>query len=170
MPNRSLTLALFAAALLTNGVAVLAQAPKRTPAQQPAGPQPIVRTAFIAQMDAQFGKMDADKNGQLTRTEIEQFETEKALAEAQARNEALFDQLDLNKNGQLSAKEFAKLVTEPAAVSAQPLLSREDGNRDGQISLAEHRSATLANFDRLDADKDGVVSVAEMQVGGIAPR
>ena len=32
-----------------------------------------------------------------------------------------------------------------------------DGNRDSQISLAEHRTATLANFDRLDTDKDGVV-------------
>jgi Ca2+-binding EF-hand superfamily protein len=121
-------------------------------------------------MDAQFGKMDADKNGLVTRPEIEQFEKQRALAEAQARNESLFDQLDVNKNGQISATEFAKLVTEPAVTSAQPMLGREDGNRDGQISLVEHRAATLANFDRIDTDKDGVVSVAEMKAGGIAPR
>lgn len=168
MRHQPLAHALFAAALLAGSAA--AQTQKPTPPQQPAGPQPILRAAFIAQMDAQFGKMDADRNGQLTRTEIEQFEQQWALAEAQERNEALFDQLDVNKNGQLSAKEFAKLVTEPAAVSAGPMLSREDGNRDGQISLAEHRAATLANFDRLDADRDGVVSVDEMKAGGIEPR
>lgn len=170
MPYRMLVHALLAATLFTGAVAALAQAQKPAATAQPAGPQPILRTGFIAQMDAQFGKMDADRNGQLTLAEIEQFERQTALAAAEARNEALFDRLDVNKNGQLSAKEFAKLVTQPPAVGAQPMLSREDGNRDGQISLAEHRTATLANFDRIDTDKDGVVSVAEMQAGGIQPR
>jgi hypothetical protein len=34
----------------------------------------------------------------------------------------------------------------------------------------EHRAATVANFDRLDADKDGIVTAAEMKAGGILPR
>jgi Ca2+-binding EF-hand superfamily protein len=168
--HRSLAHVLIAVALVAQGPAALAQKQKRVQAQAPAGPQPILRANFIAQMDAQFGKMDADKNGLVTRPEIEQFEKQRALAEAQARNESLFDQLDVNKNGQISATEFAKLVTEPAVTSAQPMLGREDGNRDGQISLVEHRAATLTNFDRIDTDKDGVVSVAEMKAGGIAPR
>ena len=33
-----------------------------------------------------------------------------------------------------------------------------DGNRDQQVSLVEHRTATLANFDRLDTDRNGVVT------------
>lgn len=132
--------------------------------------QTLVRAKFAAQMDAQFRQIDTDGNGQLTGTEIEKFESQKALVEAQKRNEDLFDQLDTNKNGQISATEFSKLVREPAGVSAQPMLSREDGNRDSQISLVEHRTATLANFDRLDTDKDGVVTPAEMKAGGIAPR
>ena len=172
VPYRSLTYALLAAALLTSNSVALGQAKKkRATVQQPAGPQPILRAAFLAQMDAQFSKIDTDKNWQLSRTEIEQFEKDKALAEAQARNGALFDQLDLNKNGQLSATEFAKLVTQPKGeVSADPMLSREDGDRDGQISLVEHRTTTLANFDRVDTDKDGVVTVDEMKAGGVAPR
>ena len=169
MPYRTLAHAFIAAALLVPGPSP-AQAPKRAPAQQPTGSQPILRAAFIAQMDAQFGKMDADRNGRLDRSEIEQFEAQKALAEAQARNESLFDQLDVNKNGQISATEFAKLVAQPAAVGAQPMLSREDGNRDGHISLVEHRVATVANFDRLDTDRDGVVSLAEMRAAGITLR
>ena len=170
MRLRPLVNPLLAAALLAGGGPGLAQA-RKPPPQPPAGSQPLLRANFLAQMDAQFGKMDSDRNGQLSRTEIEQFEQQKALAEAQARNDALFDRLDVNKNGQISASEFDKLVPErPPASSAQPMLSREDSNRDGLISLIEHRSATLANFDRLDRDRDGAVSPDEMKAGGITPR
>ena len=118
-----------------------------------------------------LGKLDSDKDGRLSGTEIEQFEKQRLLAEAQARNDALFDRLDVNKNGQISSREFDKLVPEkPLAAGAQPMLSREDSNRDGQISLIEHRSATLANFDPLDVDRDGVVLAFEMRTGGITPR
>ena len=170
MPIRPLAHALLAAYLLTLGAAAPGQARKRAPVPQSTEPQSILRANFVAQMDAQFAKMDADANGQLARAEIEQFEQEKAVAEAKARNAALFDQLDTNNNGQISATEFEKLVAKPPAASAQPMLSREDGNRDGQISLVEHRVATLANFDRIDADKDGVVTALEMKAGGVNPR
>jgi len=129
--------------------------------------QPIVRAQFLAQMDTLFRQMDADKNGQLTRTEIEQHQQQSAIAEAKARNRAQFAELDVNKNGQLSPAEFAKLTPPTAAANAGPMLAREDSNRDSQVSLVEHRSATLANFDRLDTDKDGVVSGAELKAGGI---
>jgi Ca2+-binding EF-hand superfamily protein len=129
--------------------------------------QPIPRTQFIADMDTQFRKMDADKNGLLSRVEIEQFQKLTAIAEAQARNRALFAQLDADKNGQLSPAEFARVNAPAPAANATPMLNREDGNRDGQISLVEHRTATLANFDRLDTDKDGTVTPAEMKAGGI---
>ncbi len=45
---------------------------------------------------------------------------------------------------------------------------RFDTSKDGKVSLIEHRTATLANFDRLDTDKDGVVTGAEMKAGGVA--
>jgi Ca2+-binding EF-hand superfamily protein len=132
--------------------------------------QPIPRAQFIADMDVQFRKMDADKNGQLTRVEIEQFQKLTAIAEAQARNRALFAHLDADKNGQLSPAEFAKATTTAPAANGQPMIARMDSNRDSQVNLIEHRTATLANFDRLDVDKDGVVTPAELKAGGIAPR
>jgi Ca2+-binding EF-hand superfamily protein len=150
-----------------------APAAAQTKAAKPAkaaGEQPLARTQFLAQMDTQFRAIDADGNGQLSVAEIEQSEKKRLMAEAQARNDALFDRLDTNNNGQISATEFAKLVAEPAGASAQPMLSREDRNRDNQISLVEHRTATLASFDRLDMDKDGNVTADEMKVGGITPR
>jgi Ca2+-binding EF-hand superfamily protein len=126
----------------------------------------MARAQFIAEMDSQFHTIDTDKSGQLTRPEIEQFDKLSADARAKARNRALFAQLDTNKNGQLSPTEFAAL-TPPSVANPQPMLTREDLNRDGQISLVEHRSAALANFDRLDTDKNGVVSLTEMKAAGI---
>jgi Ca2+-binding EF-hand superfamily protein len=147
-------------------VAVLVLTTPCMAAAQAAAPS-IPRTQFIADMDVQFRKMDADKNGQLTRTEIEQFQKLTAVAEAQARNRALFAQLDTDRNGQISPAEFAKATTPSTAANAQPMLARMDGNRDSQIDLIEHRTATLANFDRLDTDKNGIVTPAEMKAGGI---
>lgn len=132
--------------------------------------KPLARSQFIAEMDAEFRKTDADKNGQLTRTEIEQYQMLQAVAQAQARNSAAFAQLDSDKNGQLSKAEFAKIGTPAPTANAQPMLGRMDGNRDSQVSLVEHRTATLANFDRLDVDKDGNVTPAEMRAGGVTPR
>jgi hypothetical protein len=135
---------------------------------QTAAVKPIPRAQFIAEMDGQFRTIDTDKNGQLSRAEIEQYQKISADADAKARNRALFAELDANKNGQLSASEFAKLAAPAPAANAQPMLTQEDSNRDSQISLAEHRAATLANFDRLDTDRNGVVTAAEMKAAGIA--
>ena len=71
-------------------------------------------------------------------------------------------------NGQLSLAEFTRLATAtPPRVDVSATMNRLDLNRDQKITLIENRTATLANFDKLDTDKDGVVSVAEMRAGGI---
>lgn len=162
----SLMVTAFAVSALLGSSAAVGQ-PKPPAA---ATVQPLPRAQFIRDMDGEFRKMDADKNGQLARTEIEQYQKLQAVAQAAARNKATFAQLDTDKNGQLSPAEFARLVQPPPAANPQPMLARMDGNRDQQISLIEHRTATLANFDRVDTDKDGYVSAAEMKAGGIAPR
>lgn len=162
---------MIAMAWLTAGATDVAEAQKRAPpTPQAAGPQPIQRTAFIAQMDSQFSKMDADKNGQLTKAEIEQFQQSQALADAQERNRALFAQLDVDNNRQLSPAEFARLVAATQPKDAAPIMARIDANRDGNVTPSEYRTATLANFDRLDTDRNGTVTPAEMQAGGVTPR
>jgi hypothetical protein len=42
------------------------------------------------------------------------------------------------------------------------MMTRFDGNRDQVITMVEYRAATLANVDRLDTDKDGVRTGAEI--------
>jgi hypothetical protein len=137
---------------------------------EPTGPKPIARAQFLASVDGEFRKIDADKNGQASKAELEQFQQRQMVAAAEARNRAQFAGLDANKDGQLSPAEFARLVPPPPLANGQAVLARMDGNRDGQVSLVEYRAATLANFDRLDTDRDGTVTPTEMKAGGVAPR
>ena len=136
-------------------------------AQAPAG-QAVPRAQFITTMDGEFRKMDKDRNGQVTRAEADAYQRAAALAAATQRARASFATLDRDRNGQLSFDEFFRLVpTDRISADGQRLIATMDSTRDGQVSLIEHRTATLANFDRLDADKDGVVSATEMKAGGI---
>ena len=127
---------------------------------------PIPRATYLTIMDQEFRKMDADKDGKLGRAEVEAFQRAAAVAEAAQRNRALFAQLDTDRNGQLSPAEFLK-VTVPAVTDARPMFSQYDGNRDGIITLVEHRTIKLARFDAIDADKDGIASPAEQRAAGL---
>lgn len=138
-----------------------ARAPAATAAQ------PIPRATFLANMDSDFRKMDADRNGIVTRAEVERSQREAAALRAQTRLRARFAELDTDRNGQLSLAEFGRVQGAVPPANPTPLLSRFDLNRDNAISLVEYRTGTLANFDRLDVDKDGIVGAAEMKAGGI---
>ena len=119
------------------------------------------RAKFVSNSEADFARIDANKDGQMSRAEIETFQRTTATAMFTARNKAMFAQLDSDKNGQLSSAEFAKLMPEPK-VDASNML-RIDTSKDGQISLAEHRAATLDVFTKIDTNKDGTVTAAEAQ-------
>jgi len=160
------TIALFGA-LSAEGAAYGQQKLAASPAPASTAQRPIARAQFIVEMDTEFNKIDADKNRQLSPVEIDQFQKLQAVAQAQSRNRALFAQLDADRNGQLSQAEFAKLSPPPPTSGPQQMLTRMDSNRDNQVSQIEYRASTLVNFDRLDADKDGYVSPAEMKAGGV---
>lgn len=157
--------------LISLSLLAVSAASSAQPAQRPAAPQAapaaVARTQFIADMDEQFRKMDADKNGQLNRTEIEQFQRLTAVAGARAQNAALFQQLDKDRNNWIDANEFAAVTAAPPQVNGMNVIARMDSDQSQTVSMVEHRVATLANFDRLDTDKDGVVTAAEMRAGGI---
>ena len=127
----------------------------------------VPRSDYIATMDIEFRKMDADKNGQVTRTEVEANERGVALGQARARALAKFAELDVDRNGQISPVEFNKLISGTPVVDGRPLIGKLDTNKDGQISLIEHRAGKLSYFDQIDSDKDGIVSVAEMKAAGV---
>lgn len=172
--NRVLLASLVFSLLAPQSLAQTAR-PRPAPAV-PAAPQPqprppvaatpqvpdMPRAAFISQMDIEHRKRDADGDGKITRAELERWERSQLLAQAQAANQALFARLDADRNGVLTPGEFSALVQDPGTPDVGPLMQRFDTNRDQVITLVEYRAATLANFDRLDTDKDGVLTAAEM--------
>lgn len=140
-------------------------APQSVKPAVPAKPAVVVpdlpRADFIALMDADFKKRDLDQNGKATRAEVEEFTKRAAAAVAQDQNRDLFQRLDIDKNGVITPAEFAGLIPPPKFIDVSAEMTRFDSNRDQIITLVEYRTATLANFDRLDVDKDGILSAAE---------
>ena len=144
-----------------------AQPQQPQPQRKASASQPVSRGMFLGSMDAEFRKMDADKNGTVTRAEIVDFERAISILKTRTANRALFAKLDLDRNGQVSQAEFARLASAPPAPNPAPTLQRFDLNKDQAVSLVEYRTGTLANFDRMDSDKDGFVSPAEMAAAGV---
>lgn len=162
---------LVAFAQSTSGYAAQSASAKTTAPQTakpavPAKPAVVVpdlpRADFIALMDADFKKRDLDQNGKATRAEVEEFTKRAAAAVAQDQNRELFQRLDIDKNGVITPAEFAGLIPPAKFVDVSAEMTRFDSNRDQIITLVEYRTATLANFDRLDVDKDGILSAAEL--------
>lgn len=156
------------------GIAVAAQAPAPagSTAQRPARAergQPMTRAALEAGIKARFDKVDANKDGVITRAEFDAQRTamqSQRQAQAKARRDRLFASLDTNKDGQISRAEFDA----PRERRAQASQARGDAPRAQAQRFAHRpgmqgpRGQRMAGtwFDRLDADKDGRVSLADM--------
>ena len=143
-------------------VALLLVAPAPLFAQAAAGAESITRAKVVANAEAEFARVDANKDGQMSRTEIENIQRASITARVNDRNKAMFAELDGDKNGQLSPTEFAN--ASPAPKPDASMVLRVDTNKDGQVSLAEHRGATIDTFAQIDANKDGMITAAEVQV------
>jgi hypothetical protein len=128
-------------------------------------PQQVSRATVAQQLDTEFKDLDANKDGKLSKTEIQTAMTRRA-AEAQtqvnAQAKAVFDKLDTNHNGSISLAEFQaseKISLDPAKVDAR--IAQLDTNKDGVVSAEEYRNGTLAQFDKADTNHDGVISAAD---------
>ena len=133
-----------------------------------AGRQPLSRAAFIAAMDAEYRQIDLNKDGVATPAELSANQQRIVAAAARQRAGAAFARLDSDRNGQLSPAEFERAFAAAKATDVTPVLKRLDSNGDSKVTIVEYRTLTLANFDRLDSDKDGVVTPAESR--GATPR
>jgi len=155
---------------LASAALALASAASAQPAAQaqPAqGPQQISKADFTKNVDARFGSIDTNKDGNLSKDEVAAVQA-KALANAaaaeQKQMEADFKKLDTNHDNSLSLAEFkaAAPALRPRQTADQ-MLAELDSNKDGKVSAAEYRSGPLANFDKADADHNGVLTAQELQ-------
>ena len=163
MSNRSTVRLILAsvvsAAIFAPPVAMAAQSNAAAPAAQP-----VTRTALSSQIDASFARLDSNGDKSLNSAEIEAAQ-KRQVAEAQGvitkRIESEFAKLDSDKNGQLSLAEFKAAAPTPKTAPPAELLGQLDKNKDGKVTQDEFRSGPLANFDRIDTNKDGTINEAE---------
>ncbi len=102
-----------------------------------------------------FDRLDGDKDGKVTKAEIE------------AARSARVKAADANGDGLMSAQELAAMqladMTERVNARAAEMVRRLDSDGDGLLSAAEMaaRPGAWQVFDRIDADGDGAISRQE---------
>ena len=155
------------------------------------GPQgPETRAEVVAKVKERFAAADLNHDGVLTREEFDQArEVMKAkFAEHRAeRRDERFASMDTNKDGQISKAEYdtagaaraRKWKEAEAGADGKPMrfhgrhrgfgggmmggdmFARMDANKDGKVTLAEAEAMPLAMFDKADTNHDGAVTPQE---------
>lgn len=127
-----------------------------------------------------FGRLDTNRDGKITQAEAEAARSQHMQAKGGKPAEAhatafggLFARADTNKDGIITRAEFdtlgqqMKARMEHAGMARGGMESRmfdaSDANKDGRISLVEMQKAALARFDRFDLNHDGTISPEERQ-------
>lgn len=144
----------------------------------------ITKAELTAALEARFARLDANKDGKLTREDREILR--------QQRLDERFAAMDTDKNGQISKAEFA--AAHQGRDGGHDRMGKPDGpegrgwghrgpghgmmrgdpdgpggpgrdgaGKDGDITKAEFMARPLAMFDKADANHDGKVTADEMK-------
>ncbi len=149
------------------------------------GPKgPTTRAEVQAKVQEHFAKVDANKDGAITQAE---FDAHRAAMKAEwqgkraERRAEMFGKLDIDKNGQLSQAEFNAPRPDRGEgehrgghrrghhMGGMAMMggkggdwfARLDANKDGKVTLAEASAKSLEMFDKADTNKDGTVTPEE---------
>jgi Skp family chaperone for outer membrane proteins len=133
-------------------VTLIGAASAQQPSHAPSGD--ITRAAAVADAERRFAALDTDGNGLLEPSEKRQaFQQRRAerLSKISAENRALFEQRRTERAGETEARRGGR------AGSAEARRARDVG----PTTLAQFRAQAEQRFDRLDLDRNGVITAAE---------
>jgi hypothetical protein len=180
---KAMKFSLIAGALLASAGAAHAQ-----PAERGRGAE-VTRDQALARAEARFVRLDANRDGSITRQEM-RAGRQQQQAERQARREARLAQLPAEQRARVEqrmaqrtaplaerterraerrARMQAMSPEQRAQLGAQRRANRGSiaGQRRGEfanggtLTLEEFRARALQRFERLDANRDGRITVAE---------
>ena len=174
--TNGLPLFALAAIALAGGAAAQPPGPGRGPggpfgllALDANGDGKLTRAEFDAGQRAHFSQIDTNKDGTATPEEFKKFHEAKRAEMSKIR----FDAADKDKNGQLSQAELAAARDDkpgrdgPRGDHRHGKDRIEHGNRGRDdakpVSQTEFSAPGLEAFTRADANKDGTVTVSELQ-------
>ena len=166
------------------GVAALAAVPVLAQPVQPAPARvaaPQARTQVVEHVRAMFARLDANRDGVLTKAESQAGRAargQRMRANAPQRQARAFDRFDANRDGAISRAEWdamgAQRQQRRAATGGKMrdqrmagrgmggrMFDTADVNRDGRVTIAEAQDAALQRFDRIDVNRDGQVTREE---------
>ena len=146
----------------------------------------ITRAVFLKHVEDRFARLDANRDGYIDRSEAgARPEMAGGSRGPRGRGDpnASFDRMDANRDGSISRSEylayrargprgFRASATGPDGAARPRRASlgwgftgrwfdRVDADHDGRISLAEAQRAATSLFDRLDTNRDGTLSPDE---------
>lgn len=162
----------LAAAALAAPVLALAQTPSGSPPAHHSSPGKSFTRAEVSQkLQQHFARLDADRDGFITRAEAEAGKEMRRSHRDQRsgkRGASIFDRLDTNKDGVVTRAEaepfFASRQVDIAHVGpgdSKPrrnwdaLVSRHDSNKDGAISRAEFEAGRAQHAQKMAQRRPG---------------
>ena len=153
------------------------------------GPKgPTTRAEVQAKVQERFAKADTNKDGAITQAEFDVSRNAmkaKWQAKRAEHRAEMFAKLDSDKNGQLSKAEFSAPRPDRGEGKGEgghrghmgghhrmggmmgmggmggDWFARIDANKDGKVTLAEASAEALAHFDKADTNKDGTLTPEE---------
>lgn len=178
---KKLVLAAVAAAVIA--IPAIAQV-----AAKPDRDAPVTRTDVESRVRSHFEKLDANKDGFVTKEEGQAVRAERRSEH----RDAMFARLDADKDGAISRAEFDAPRAQrgeggkdraehrgrhgPRGLAMHRfhrgggLFGHADADKDGKVSLAEATAPALQRFDRVDANKDGTITPEERKAARDAMR
>lgn len=139
----------------------------------------MTRAQAVERADRMFARLDADNDGRFTPEEARRMHEQRRAGHA----DRMFDRLDLDRNGSITREEMSQARAQHQAARGER--RAEAGQRPGMrgmrgmrrgghgmtgarlfgeqgfVAREQFRERALARFDRLDADRNGTVTVAE---------